>query len=71
MSRGPFGSSWIAKSWPSRAPGVAARAILPDGVFHAHAVVHDDAPTRPERDRQGDRVAVPQVHPGLQLELPY
>ena len=30
----------------------AARAILPDAVFHADAVVHEDAPTRPERDCQ-------------------
>ena len=52
------------------APGIAARAILADAVFHADAVVNDDAPTRPERDRQGDRVAVPQVHPRFQLELP-
>ena len=50
MSRGPFG----APGSPSRGrhgASIAARAILADAVFHAHAVVHDDAAARPERDR--------------------
>ena len=51
-------------------PRVAALPAFPDYVLHALAVVHDEAPARPERGRQRDRVAAAEVPLGDQLKLP-